>query len=161
MLSMLFVYYLFLIRFAEQTTKPELKFLKTRPVRLQIKAANQFHSPGHNFDIKVAVVPKIFLNGARNATGQFISVCVSCVNEQSQNLLEDEELIVSLYLKNPNIGEPAYRKDFKMRFSAELEQNERGLFEFISKKDFAKFVSEEDCVTFGVMMQLAPRVPRK
>ncbi|XP_075241950.1 uncharacterized protein LOC142336873 isoform X2 [Convolutriloba macropyga] len=147
--------------FAEQTTKPELKFLKTRPVRLQIKAANQFHSPGHNFDIKVAVVPKIFLNGARNATGQFISVCVSCVNEQSQNLLEDEELIVSLYLKNPNIGEPAYRKDFKMRFSAELEQNERGLFEFISKKDFAKFVSEEDCVTFGVMMQLAPRVPRK
>ena len=145
----------------------KFKLLKTRPVNLKIKMNSRASSIGYETrskskqtqiesEIDAEVVIKVFLNGTEVATDKFVSVCLSVVNksETRQNVLEEQWLIVSVYMKQPNSDDKPYRRDFKMKFSSALEKGEKGLLEFISKKDFNKFVSENGSVTVGLSLVL-------
>ena len=146
----------------------KFKLLKTRPVTLKVKRKSSASSIGCETrskskqtqierGIDAEVVLKVFLNGTGEATDKFVSVCLSVVNksETRQNVLEEQWLIVSVYMKQPNSDDKPYRRDFKMKFSSALEKGEKGLLEFISKKDFTKFVSENGSVTMGLSLVLS------
>ena len=79
---------------------------------------------------------KVFLNGFDYATDQFVSVCLSFVKRNEaeqkqdirQNIPEERWLIVSLYLKHPNTDDNPYRRDFKMKFSFQLQKKSERIF---------------------------------
>ncbi|XP_075242331.1 uncharacterized protein LOC142337119 [Convolutriloba macropyga] len=148
------------------------QLLKTRPIRVELmgrdvkrlsreKTVELEKSEQREIEkrIEADVVLKVFLNGCDYATDQFVSVCLSVVNRNEeeqkqdvrQNIPEEEWLIVSVYLKHPNTDENAYRKDFKMKFSPQLEKGGKGLVKFIDKKELSKYISPVDgSVTIGV-----------
>ena len=114
--------------------------------------------PSKNEAVIAEIVPKIFLNGAGLATNQSVSFCISIVNKSAPSgFLENKNVVVSLFLKDPN-GAISYRKDFKTTFSNELEENEKGILDFISKDEFPNYISADDVTLFGVMVQLATPV---
>ena len=147
------------------------RVLKTRPIRVELmgrdvkrlssdKTVELEKSEQREIEkrIEADVVLKVFLNGCDYATDQFVSVSLSVVkrNEEEhkeevrQNVLEEEWLIVSVYLKQPNTDDNAYRRDFKMKFSSALEKGEKGLLKFIDKKEFEKYIANDGSVAIGV-----------
>ena len=146
------------------------QLLKTRPIIVELMGRDVKRFSGEKTvekseqreiekRIEADVVLKVFLNGCDYATDQFVSVCLSVVNRNEeeqkqdvrQNIPEEEWLIVSVYLKHPDTDDNAYRKDFKMKFSPQLEKGEKGLVKFIDKKEFSKYISPVDgSVTIGV-----------
>merc|ERR1712173_499481 len=138
-------------RFSEQTTRRDLKHLKTLPITLSLQLSSNGdvnsdrclnESASHN-SIRVNAVPKFYLNGYGEATNEWISFCMSVVNVSNENATQEDtnsELIVSVFLKNPEFEERAFRKTFRMSFSSALESDERGIVDYISKKDFENFI---------------------
>ena len=146
--------HIFYCRFAKLVKNDELKRVKTRPVKLTIRRLDSKIS-GRIDLINVDIVVKIFLNGTKHASDCSVSVCASIVNKSAPVSLKNKEVIVSLFLKHPN-GAISYRKDFKTKLSVELEENEKGVLDFISKEEFRKYISPDDVTLFGVMVHLAP-----
>lgn len=150
--------------FSERTTRRDLKHVKTQPVTLSLQLAQNgdVNSDGLNESasynsITVNAVPKFYLNGYGEATNKWISFCMSIVKVSNENATQEDtnsELIVSVFLKNPEFEERAFKKTYRMSFSSALESDERGIVDYISKKDFQKFIDSNDVVTFGVKIQL-------
>ena len=135
----------------------ELAALKVRPVNLKVPKKQTGAGCGQavkhdqrDVFINCVVVVKVFLNGTGDQTDKSVSVCVSVVNRDGdrQKVQEGQKLVVSIYLKDPNKKE-VYRRDFKMDFSPALEKMEKGLFSFISKEEFGKYV-KNGAAQFGV-----------
>jgi len=145
--------------------------LKTEPISVKINRIKDDKTDNICSNaVEAEAVIKIFLNGTHDATDKFVSVCISVVDKSNQseeefdevsrqNVLEqiNERLVVSVFLKNPEIGQESYRRDFKMEFCSDLEKNEKGLKKFIPVEQFQSYLGDGSA-TFGFSFALEPKV---
>ena len=139
-------------RLAKQTENNLLRFLTTRPVKIQVEFSEQL--------LTLRLELKVFLEGVESQE-QTGSNNVSIYTTLSADSETSHPLVVSAFLYNPNKHLSPYRRSFTTETSTNSHKVEKGLRKFIPKVRsgsqpacFGDFI-HYDTVLFGLLINSA------